>query len=167
MFKKTLKYISPINYIKTIINVIKDYRRFLKYSKIIDEIVNNKELVNLKYEKGPFSSIIIGIDLKPELLIYGPENEVKDLEIGHVKNILRVNNSVFAKYGILNLIKIKYDRIKNSDYYGYLVKLSYKFSDINLNNITYIILYTAFISYLLMHKDALVSFITNLIKSYI
>lgn len=138
--KRILAYLNPIYQIKTIILTIKEIYLFISYVKTINSMENtfksNGIMKDSKY------TLVKGINLKAETLMYGGVGEeLERFEISFVGKEMSKYNDIFLENRILELIKTKANRIKNEDFYGYLVSISFNYKYFTLYSILSSILY--------------------------
>ena len=68
----------------------------------------------------------VGINLNPELLVYSDTSQ-EPAELRLISERLGKYTDFLTKEGIIDYIKVDYDRVKTIDYYGYILKISYDF----------------------------------------
>ncbi len=145
--KNILRSIGPLNIIRRIISMTKEFYFFFIYKKslkILEPSLKDRNIV-----KSSSSSLIKSINLKPETLLLAnkaeekmsddDKNELKKLELSFVSKEIAKHNDIFIEEGIIELIKTEASRVKTSDYYGYLVEISFRWNDAKLYQVLRII----------------------------
>lgn len=138
--KRILAYLNPIYQIKTIILTIKEIYLFISYVKTINSM--EKTFKSNGIMKDSKYTLVKGINLKAETLMYGGAGEeLERFEISFIGKEMSKYNDIFLENRILELIKTKANRIKNEDFYGYLVSISFNYKYFTLYSILSSILY--------------------------
>lgn len=145
--KNLIISMTPWNIVSRIISITKEIYLFFSYLKTINDITPELE------ERGIFKaskySLIKAINLKAETLLLANslekdmnEEEIKELhklELSFISREISKYNDVFITHGIIELIKTKAERVRNKDYYGYMVEISYNWTKANLYQVLRII----------------------------
>jgi hypothetical protein len=132
--------INPIKVFNDLKECIVDFYQKKIYLSIIKELTESGKLekagfrVDLKY------NLYLGINLNPELLFY-QDTSVETAELRMISEKLKTHTDFLTKEGILDSIKVEYDRIKSADHYGYIVKISYNYKKYKLSKLIYSSLY--------------------------
>ena len=138
--KRILTYLNPIYQIKTIFLTIKEIYLFISYVKTINAMGQTFKSKGIM--KDSKYTLVKGINLKAETLMYGGVGEeLERFEISFIGKEMSKYNEIFLENGILELIKTKANRIKNDDFYGYLVSISFNYKYFTLYSILSSILY--------------------------
>lgn len=111
---------------KYLIHSLNDLYKFKTYKKAIKELFELGKLDELGIKIDPNLDMYIGINLNPELLFYSDISQ-EPAELRLISEKLGKYTDFFAKEGILDYIKLDYDRVKNDEFYGYILKISYNF----------------------------------------
>lgn len=148
--KRILNYINPVRQIKEIVLTIKEIFLFISYIKSINKLepILKKDgiIKNSKY------SLVKGINLKAETLLYGGTGEeLERFEISFIGKEMSKYNNIFLDEGILELIKTKANRVKNNDFYGYLVDISFNYKYLTLYSIMSKIVYITILVLLILN----------------
>ena len=122
---KIKEYINPAYIVKSLRNALTELTYYKNYKKIIQELDENGYLQKMKISREN-DYLLIGVDLNPELLIY-EENTIESAELRVISEKLKKYTVFLQKEGILDSVKADYERIKNDNYYGYLISISFKF----------------------------------------
>ena len=134
--KKLLTSLNPINIVKRFILIIKECIFFISYMKTLKNM--EKELEDSNIVRLSRYSLGKAINLKPETLLLANKHEsemtsdekkeLNKLELSFIGREISKHNDIFINNGIIELIKTKANRIKNNDYYGYIVEISYNWN---------------------------------------
>lgn len=138
--KKLILSLSPLNIFSRIISIPKEIYLFFYYVKTLKKIkpiLDEKRII-----KSSWFSLIKAINLKAETLLLAnkPESdmseedqdELRKLELSFISREIAKHNDIFIESGIIELIKTKASRIKDKDYYGYMVEISYNWKKAKL-----------------------------------
>jgi hypothetical protein len=82
----------------------------------------------------------LGINLNPELLLYS-ETSQETVELKLISEKMLKHNDFLMKEGILDFIKVDYDRVQSETFYGYVIQISFRFTKYSLNKMIYDIAY--------------------------
>lgn len=135
-----LNYLSPVVLYKKLTKSITDLLNYIKYRKIVEELRVSNKLEVIGFSIDSDYNLYIGIDLNPELLLYSDLSQ-ESVELKLISEKIKKYTDFLTKEGILDYVKVEYDRIKNEDYYGYILQIRYDFKDYKLSILTYSILY--------------------------
>lgn len=122
-----LKNLNPVKVLKNISAQIKDLKSYQNYVKIVAELRDSGKLESIGFSIDQFSNLYIGVDLNPELLMYS-ETSQESVELKMISEKMGKYTDFLLKEGILDSIKVDYDRVQNDSYYGYVVQISYKYT---------------------------------------
>lgn len=140
---KIKEYLFPKKVWKSLLVGLEEIRRFKKYQKILTDLKSSGELDKIKIKLESNWKLYVGIDLNPELLLYSDTSQ-ESVELKFVSEKLKHYTDFLSKHGILDVIKADYDRIFTSDYYGYVVEISFV-TKFNRNKFIYDIAYFTFL----------------------
>ena len=162
--RRLLNNLNPLVMFSTLISIIRELIDYRIYAKVIERMEKEGLLADNGFERGPLYSIIRGVNLRPETLLYGEEDQEK-FELGFVAGEMKKYNELLAKEGILNLVTTKTKRVKNENYYGYVVSILYNFKKLKLRSILYCVIYITILTIILFKLDysAISNFVSNLI----
>jgi len=118
-------YINPKLVIKSLTSALEDISYFNRYKSILSEIESDGKLKKLGLIKRGHD-ILVGVNLNPELLMY-TEDSQESVELKFVSDAMKKYTDFLEKEGILDSIKADYERVLSDDFYGYVVKISYKY----------------------------------------
>lgn len=139
-----LDYIFPNRvYKKLTLNFI-ELSKFKKFKTIIFELTKNGKLSSVGIKADSKSNMYIGIDLNPELLLYS-ETSQESVELKLISEKMKKYNDFLTKEGILDVIKVDFERIKNNEFYGYVLQISFDFKKYKKIDLIYSILYFSII----------------------
>lgn len=138
--KNILISISPINIVRRIIYMIREFYLFIFYIRKLKTI--ESELDSNKIFKYSWFSYVKAINLKAETLslVNKPYEELEEdqkkelekLELSFISREISKHNDIFIKADIIELIKTKAVRVKDSDFYGYMVEISFNWKNASL-----------------------------------
>jgi hypothetical protein len=135
-----INYLNPVKVYKSLSAGLQDLINYLKYKKIIAEISASGKLEELGLRVDRRGNLYIGINLNPELLLYS-ETSQESVELKLIAEKLKKYTDFLTKEGILDFVKVEYDRIKNEEYYGYILQIKYDFTKYRKTRFTYDIAY--------------------------
>lgn len=138
--KKLILSLSPRNIFSRIFSISKEIYFFFYYIRVLKKI--KPELDRSRIVQSSWFSLIKAVNLKAETLLLAnkPEsemdedekNELHKLELSFISREIAKHNDVFVENGVIELIKSKANRVKNKDYYGYMVEISYNWKSSSL-----------------------------------
>ena len=162
--KHLLNNLNPLVMFSTLFAIIRELLDYRKYALSIERMDKEGLLSDNGFERGPLYSILRGVNLRPETLLYGEEDQER-FELGFVAEAMKKYNELLAKEGILNLVTTKTKRIKNENYYGYVVSIIYNFKKLKLRSILYCVLYMTILTIVLskLNYSTILDFASNLI----
>ena len=135
-----LNYLSPVKvYEKLSLNLTELSNR-RKVKKIIFELNASGKLESLGIKVDPASNMYIGIDLNPELLLYSDTSQ-EPVELKLVAEKMNKYNDFLTKEGILDSIRVDYERIQTEEYYGYVLQIGYNFIKYKKSDLIYSVSY--------------------------
>jgi len=130
----------PWNILSRVILIIKEFYLFFSYLKTIKQM--NSELEERGIVKASRYSLVKAVNLKVETLLLANSlekdmnkdetEELQKLELSFVSREISKYNDIFITHGIIELIKTKAERVRNKDYYGYMVEISYNWNNATL-----------------------------------
>ena len=121
-----LDYIEPTRIYKRLIGHIEELTRYSKFKRIITELNSQGKLDEIGLKVDSNSNMYIGIDLNPELLLYS-ETSQGSVELKLVAEKMNRYNDFLTKEGILDVIKVDYERIQTDAFYGYILQIGFNF----------------------------------------
>ncbi len=121
----TLSELNPIKVFKNILLQLKDLQNQRTYVKIVNELNGSGKLQAIGLSLDQSSNLYIGVDLNPELLMYSDTSK-ESVELKMIGEKMTKYTDFLLKEGLLDSIKVDYDRVKNEEYYGYVVQISYR-----------------------------------------
>lgn len=135
-----LDYLSPLKVYKSLAGNIDDLIKYRKYISIIKELnaVGKLEALNIRLDED--HNMYLGINLNPELLLYS-ETSQETVELKLISEKMLKHNDFLMKEGILDFIKVDYDRVQSETFYGYVIQISFRFTKYSLNKMIYDIAY--------------------------
>ena len=119
-----LKLINPIVVFGKAVTCFKEVANYRFYRRKIKELDKS----GLLKEKGMRSDLLrrvyFVINLQPETLLAGSDTEM--LERSRVTEAIAERNQIFTKDGLLEIVQADYRRIKDDNYYAYLIWIKYR-----------------------------------------
>jgi hypothetical protein len=134
--------LSPKKNWITIKECMLDLSRNKTYNKILMELFEAGKISEIGLRMDESLNLYVGINLNPEMLIYGDTSQ-ESAELKFVSEKIGKYTDFLTKEGILDYVKVDYDRVKTDDYYGYILKISYDFKKYSRKKLTRAIIYFA------------------------
>jgi len=131
-----LDYISPSAIYRKFSTCITELLNYRKFKRIVRDLNNNGRLNEVGIKADLKSNMYIGIDLNPELLLYS-ETSQESVELRLISEKMTKYNDFLTKEGILDAIKVDYERVQNDSYYGYILQISFNFKTYNRFDLIY------------------------------
>jgi len=135
-----LNYLSPVKVYEKLSLSLTELSNRQKFKKIIFELNASGKLESLGIKVDPASNMYIGIDLNPELLLYSDTSQ-EPVELKLVAEKMNKYNDFLTKEGILDSIRVDYERIQTEEYYGYVLQISYNFIKYKKSDLIYSVSY--------------------------
>jgi len=130
------KYLNPIKVYKNLQENIEDLLMYSKYKKIIFELQETGKLEAIGFSVDSNGNLYLGINLNPELLLYS-ETSQESVELKMISEKMKKYTEFLTKEGILDSIKMDYDRAQDDTFYGYILQISYNFKKYKRNSLIY------------------------------
>lgn len=121
-----LNYVSPIKVYKRLAGNIEELLHYSKFRKIILELNKSGKLDEAGIKVDENSNMYIGVDLNPELLLYSDTSQ-ESVELRMISEKMNKYNDFLTKEGILDSIKLEYERVLTDSFYGYVLQIGYNF----------------------------------------
>ena len=134
--------LSPKKNWITIKECMLDLSRNKTYNKILMELFEAGKISEIGFQMDESLNLYVGVNLNPEMLIYGDTSQ-ESAELKFVSEKIGKYTDFLTKEGILDYVKVDYDRVKTDDYYGYILKISYDFKKYSRKKLTRAIIYFA------------------------
>lgn len=131
-----INYISPLKVYNRLVSNIEELAHYYKYKKIIFDLNEKGKLEEVGLKVDQDSNMYIGIDLNPELLLYS-ETSQESVELRLVSEKMNKYNDFLTKEGILDSIKVEYERVKSEEFYGYILQIGFNFKKYTRFNFIY------------------------------
>lgn len=131
-----LNYLSPVKVYEKLSLNLTELSNHRKFKKIIFELNASGKLESLGIKVDPTSNMYIGIDLNPELLLYSDTSQ-EPVELKLVAEKMNKYNDFLTKEGILDSIRVDYERIQTEEYYGYVLQIGYNFIKYKKSDLIY------------------------------
>lgn len=137
-------YISPVRVYKRFSNNINELIRYVKFRKIVISLNNSGKLEEIGLKIDSSANMYIGIDLNPELLLYSDTSQ-ESVELRLVSEKMNKYNEFLTKEGILDAIKVEYERVKTDSFYGYILQIGFNFKKYKRSDLIYDTIYSGII----------------------
>lgn len=131
-----LNKLNPVKAYNRLGLAITDYLKYKKYKKIILELDASGKIKDAGFGLDEDGNLYLGIDLNPELLLYS-ETSQESVELKLVSEKLKKYNDFLTREGVLDCVRMDYDRVKTEEYYGYILKIQYNFTAFNKKKVIY------------------------------
>lgn len=137
-----LRYLSPIVAYRLLDTNLDELSKYRTYKKIINELNSIGKLDEIGFRADEDGNLYLGINLNPELLLYS-ETSQESVELKLVSEKMNKYNDFLTKEGILDSIKVDYERVQNEEFYGYILQISYNFVKYKKSDLVYAISYVS------------------------
>jgi hypothetical protein len=121
-----LKYLDPTKVYSRLSLAIKDLLKHKKYKRVILELQKSGKIEEIGFSVDEQCNLYLGINLNPELLLYS-ETSQESVELKLISEKLKKYTDFLTKEGILDCVRVEYDRVKTEEYYGYILQIKYNF----------------------------------------
>jgi hypothetical protein len=135
-----LDYLSPIRIYRRLSIHIKELTHYRTFKRIIFDLNKSGKLDEIGLKADPNLNMYIGIDLNPELLLYSDASQ-ESVELKLISEKMNKYNDFLTKEGILDSIKVDYERIQTDEHYGYVLQISFNFNKYKKSDFIYGISY--------------------------
>jgi hypothetical protein len=132
--------LNPVKNYKDLLENLEELSNYRKYKKIIFELEKEEKLQRIGFAMDGDANLYLGIDLNPELLMYS-ETSQESVELKLVSEKMTKYTDFLTKEGILDAVKVDYDRVHNEEYYGYILKISYAFKKYKKSDFRFQLIY--------------------------
>lgn len=116
-------YLYPALVFKSIKKNLTDISNKKRYVSVLDELEMDNKLNDVGFKRQG-DDLFIGVNLNPELLMY-TEDSQESVELKFISDASKKYTKFLENEGILDSIKADYERVRTSEFYGYIVKISY------------------------------------------
>lgn len=140
-----LNKINPVWVIKSLKRNINEYSKYQRYKKIIYELNESGKLSEIGFKVDDDANLYLGINLNPELLLYS-ETSQESVELKMVSDKMLKYNDFLTKEGILDVITVDYDRVKNDDFYGYILQVKFDFKNFSKKEVIWAVSYLSILT---------------------
>lgn len=121
-----LKDLNPKLAYRDLQDCLTELTFYKNYKKIILELSESGRLEELGFSLDEDGNLYLGINLNPELLMYS-ETSQESVELRLISEKMGKYNDFLTKEGLLDSVKMESERIKNENFYGYILKISFNF----------------------------------------
>ena len=103
---------------------INEYQKYITYKKIIYNLNTSGKLDEIGFKTDEDANLYLGVNLNPELLLYSDASQ-EPVELKMISEKMLKYNDFLTKEGILDVITVDYDRVKNDSFYGYVLQIKF------------------------------------------
>jgi hypothetical protein len=135
-----LDYLSPIRIYRRLSIHAKELVNYRTFKRIIFDLNKSGKLDEIGLKVDPNLNMYIGINLNPELLLYSDTSQ-ESVELRLISEKMNKYNDFLTKEGILDSIKVDYERIQTEEHYGYVLQISFNFKQYKKSDFIYGISY--------------------------
>ena len=139
------KWLNIKNYFRKIRGIRNDIKGKKLFVKHLPELYLDKFFA--KYRKQlKDETMYIGVDLIPEIkLQFKDEWELENEEKRRLAIEVSKLNDIFAKYGLLEFVKLYPEKVDDGKHYGFMVEVAYKYTTLLPKTVYYVISYSLFL----------------------
>ena len=119
---------------------INEYQKYITYKKIIYNLNTSGKLDEIGFKTDEDANLYLGVNLNPELLLYSDASQ-EPVELKMISEKMLNYNDFLTKEGILDVITVDYDRVKNDSFYGYVLQIKFNFSNFKRREVVWAISY--------------------------
>jgi len=119
-----INFLSPIVFWKTINRVVRNFLNQKFYGEKMKALEESGLLKQYGMRLDSRNRAYYVINLEPEILLMG--SDVLDLEKSKVYESINLRRPMLDDAELSELVEIKTERIKNADYYAYLIQVKYR-----------------------------------------
>ena len=119
---------------------INEYQKYITYKKIIYNLNTSGKLDEIGFKTDEDANLYLGVNLNPELLLYSDASQ-EPVELKMISEKMLKYNDFLTKEGILDVITVDYDRVKNDSFYGYVLQIKFNFSNFKKREVVWAISY--------------------------
>lgn len=135
-----LDYLSPAKVYQKLTLNLDELAKCRKFKKIVVELNETGRLDEIGLKMDSNSNMYIGIDLNPELLLYS-ETSQESVELRLISEKMNKYNDFLTNEGILDSIKVDYERVQSEEFYGYILQIGFNFKQYKKSDLVYSISY--------------------------
>lgn len=135
-----LNKLNPVWVATSLKKNINEYSKYIKYKKIIYNLNESGKLDEIGFKTDEAANLYLGVNLNPELLLYSDASQ-EPVELKMISEKMLKYNDFLTKEGILDVITVDYDRVKNDSFYGYVLQIKFNFSNFKRREIVWAISY--------------------------
>jgi hypothetical protein len=119
---------------------INEYQKYITYKKIIYNLNTSGKLDEIGFKTDEDANLYLGVNLNPELLLYSDASQ-EPVELKMISEKMLKYNDFLTKEGILDVITVDYDRVKNDSFYGYVLQIKFNFRNFKRREVVWAISY--------------------------
>ena len=140
-----MAYIRPRNIFKKVRLMVREIDNYFFYIKQIEIMAATEDAKHYKLHVNKRHALYGAVNMQPEMLLYYKGEELDKLEKTLLGSELARMNSLFEKYGLMELYKVEFDRIKDDEYYAYVFQIAYKWNHCNRSSVVSFVIATAIV----------------------
>lgn len=151
-----IDFLNPLLFWKVLKKVLINIKNRRYYVQQMQKLAEDGTLKQMGMRLDLRSRAYYILNLEPETLMMG--SEVLDLERSRVLESINLRKAVFEKADLVELIEVETQRIKNEDYYAYLIQVKYRPSSTYWNlahAISWITLFAMGAISIISHRDVI------------
>lgn len=133
-------HLNPVKVYRSLSECVEDLINFSKYKEIVRELYTNGKLEEIGLAIDQDANLYLGVNLNPELLLYS-ETSQTSVELKMISEKMNKYNDFLTKEGILDYVKVEYDRAQDVNFYGYVLQISYNFKKYRKKKMIYSLCY--------------------------
>lgn len=164
-----LNFINPIEAFSSVKSIVKDLSNYAFYRKQIKKMNDQKLFDVVGGRLDWLRRVYYVINLEPETLL--ATGDIIDLEKSRVYESIAKIQGRFADYNLVEIVDVTSKRIKDPDFYAYIVLIKYDMSS-NLKDFIRVLVLGSFLYFgitygieLVNNFDSVVSSITNAVTT--
>lgn len=127
----------------------KEISFYKNYKNIIESLSTSGKILEAGFSIDEDYNLYLGVDLNPELLMY-EETSQESVELRLVGEKMKTYNDFLSREGLLDSVKVEYERVKNDSFYGYIIQISFNFKEYSKSEYSYSIYYFSALSVLIV-----------------
>ena len=144
-----IKDFNPKKVYQDLIDCVTELKHHQKYKKIIFGLQESKKLEEVGLSVDEDANMYIGVNLNPEMLMY-TDTAKESVELRLISEKMKKYTEFLTQEGILDSIKMDYDRIQTADFYGYVLQITFDYKKYSKKKFNFSIGYFAVITLLVI-----------------
>jgi hypothetical protein len=140
---------NPFKIVEKFKKMRKELGFYKNYKSIIESLSTSGKILEAGFSIDEDYNLYLGVDLNPELLMY-EETSQESVELRLVGEKMKRYNDFLSREGLLDSVKVEYERVKNDSFYGYIIQISFSFKEYSKSEYHYSIYYFSALSVLVL-----------------